>query len=88
MSVEFSEAVPYVLWRQRDKTFIRIVNMDDKHLFNTIRMLERKADKRLAEAEESQCDDSEEHFDYSREQFVSSVYHSMVALAKARGILI
>jgi len=77
------------MWKQRDGTLIRLIDMDDKHLFNAIRMLERAADRRAAKAEldQSGCE-VDEPFDYLREQFLKPVYYSMVAMAAARGILL
>ena len=38
------ETVQYVMWKQRDGTKVRIVDMNDQHLFNAIRMCERRAE--------------------------------------------
>jgi hypothetical protein len=85
--VDRTEDVPYVMWKQRNGILIRLIDMDDKHLFNTIRMLERIADRRAARAElaQNRCE-ADEYFDYSPAQFLRPVYHSMVAMAAARGI--
>ena len=35
--------VAYAVWETKDGRVLRLVDMDDAHLVNTIRMLERKA---------------------------------------------
>jgi hypothetical protein len=78
--------VEYTEWKQRDGTPIRLVDMDDNHLFNTIRMLERKAEARCKKADKFQSFDPEDRFDNSPHMFLPPIYEVMVAMATARGI--
>lgn len=80
------EAPAYVMWRQRDGTLIRIVDMDDRHLYNTIRMLERTADARARRLNEEH-DPSLPKYEVTRESTLSRpIYHALLAMAGARGI--
>jgi hypothetical protein len=83
------EAPAYVTWKQRNGTLIRVKDMDDLHLFNTIKMLERGAAKeceRVSEREGRSLDPDEVAFDHTAEQFLKPIYHAMVKVAEARGI--
>lgn len=86
---ENREAPNYWVWKQRDGTPIRVKDMDDKHLYHTIRMLERKAESRCKRAEEYEArsiDPDEVAFDYEPSQFLPPIYRAMIAVALARGI--
>lgn len=81
-------APEYVMWKQRDGTEIRVVDMDDRHLYNTIRMCERGAEARCKRAELAQhsMDPDDVLFDYLPDQFYNPVYKTLVAVAISRGI--
>lgn len=78
--------VPYAIWKQKDGTEIRVIDMDDQHLFNTIRMLERNAEARAKRADKFQPLDFEEHFDNLPEHYLKPIYYIMVVAAQSRGI--
>ena len=79
--------VPYAMWKMRDGSTVRVVDMSDKHLFNTIRMLERGANKKAHAANMAQmCIDRDEYYEYEQEDILKPIYKIMVAVAKARGI--
>jgi hypothetical protein len=81
--------VPYVVWEQRDGTPIRVKDMDDRHLYNTIRMLERTAEATAKRENEKQfpTDPDVPFYELTREQCIDRpIYHAMVAVATARGI--
>ncbi len=83
------EAPAYVMWKQRDGALIRVIDMDDGHLYNTIKMLERNADARAKRENEKQfsTDPDVPFYELTREQCLARpVYHALVDVAKARGI--
>lgn len=77
------EAPAYVMWKQRDGAMIRVKDMDDRHLYHAIKMLERNAEARSKRAEKM-YGYSEQDFDY--EAVFKPVHHAMVKVAEARGI--
>jgi hypothetical protein len=83
------EAPAYVIWKQRDGTPIRVRDMDDKHLFNTIRMLERNTVRLAAKYEALANRHEHEGFikiDPARILRRHKAYQTMVAVAMSRGI--
>lgn len=85
--VDVRQPPPYHVWRQRDGTPIFVKDMDDTHLYNTMRMIERVSARKARERTEHSVD--EEFFaDYLPEQVLPPVYHVMVLVAKARGIAV
>jgi len=82
--------VPYAIWKQVDGTEIKVVDMDDHHLFCTIRMLERNAERKVKEQtqhENSVWGEGDDFcFDWSPEHFLKPIYYTLVAVAQTRGI--
>lgn len=80
--------VPYAIWKQIDGTEIKVVDMDDHHLYCTIRMLERNADRNVEAQRQSErsCLDEDLCFDWEPEHFLRPIYYTMVAVAQTRGI--
>jgi hypothetical protein len=82
--------VPYVVWKQRDGTPILVRDMDDHHLYCTIRMLEKNADARVQREKEDQfsADPDDVFYELTREQCLNNhpVYLALVKVAEARGI--
>lgn len=70
-------APAYVMWKTREGKLVRVVDMDDSHLFNTIKMLEAAAEIKAGRAG---CDVEPEWL-LNRQD-----YQTMVAIATARGI--
>lgn len=72
------EEIKYAIWKQRDGTEIRVVDMDDQHLFNTIRMLERSAERHARDLFYA--------YDFDPNDCLKPIYWTMVAVAQTRGI--
>jgi hypothetical protein len=82
--------VPYVVWTRRDGTPIPVRNMDDHHLYCTIRMLERAAERRAKAcnaAGQGATDSADwDCHESAPSEHLGPVYHAMVKVAEARGI--
>lgn len=73
----------YLIWTKKDGTQVRVVDMTDEHLWNTIKMLERQQVQRHKEA----CDDAWDMVGPELEWFKHPIYDDLVKVAKGRGLL-
>lgn len=77
--------VAYVKWTCKDGRVLRIVDMEDQHLFNTIRMLERNAEKGYREQDPGAVDILEMCI-MPYDCFLHPCYEHLVREANKRGI--
>lgn len=80
------EAPAYTTWKQRDGTPIQLRHMDDKHIFHTIKMLERIAERKAKRASRASYLEEEHAFVPLASDLLPPIYKKLVAMAEARGI--
>lgn len=81
-----NNTVEYVTWTTKDGREIRVTEMTDAHLLNSIRMLERKAERDYEHQDIGHTLDIQEVCVMDYEFFLHTKYPALVCEAQKRGI--
>lgn len=83
---KMSDKVKLVIWKCKDGREIAVRDMEDAHLVNTIRYLERRAERIADSSNIMGAVDIMDFIPGEFSWFLPPQYDTMVAVAKGRGI--